>query len=308
MDAPSDRARARGRTGQNGRLCGPVLVGYDVTASDRRPVEFGIAAARCTGASRIIVCVYATPAACDRLGSTKVDEDLVAEAARAVDEVEHELPTESLTIKCRAVDGTNVARGLHGAARSARARLLVVGSARPRAARGLPGSLVERIMHGVSCPIAVVPYGWESAVECTVIGVAYTDRMEGRDALRGAHALAYCAHASVRVVTAVGAASADSIAAVGAVQRAMAALEGDVPVEMTTVEGDPADVLVCASRSLDVLVIGSRGYGRLGVVSLGDVNRRVALEAHCPVIVVPRGDESRLQAVPLDASSAATGD
>jgi nucleotide-binding universal stress UspA family protein len=277
MDFPSDPPPAP-------ETSGPILAGYDVTAPDSGPVEFGIAAARCTGASRIIIWVYATPAARDRLGSRQVGEDLVAQAALGLDEVR----TENLTIEYRALAGTNVARGLHEAATSVRARLLAVGSAGPRA---LPGSLVERIMHGVSCPIAVVPHGWESAAECTMIGVAYTDRMEGRDALRGAHAIACRGHATVRVVSAVRDASADGISVRGAAQRALAALEGDVPAEMTIVEGDPVDVLVCASRSLDVLVIGSRGFGRLRVVSLGDVNRRVALEAHCPVIVVPRRAE-----------------
>ena len=121
--------------------------------------------------------------------------------------------------------------------------------------------------------------------------MAYTDRQEGRDALRGAHTIACRGHATRRVVSAVRGAPADGISVGGAVQRALAALEGDVRAEMTIVEGDPVDVLVCASRSLYVLVIGSREFGRLPVVSLGDVNRRVALEAHCPVIVVPRRAE-----------------
>ena len=142
MDAPPDRVRARGRGGQSGRVSRPILVGYDVTAPNRRPIEFGIGAARCTGASRIVVCVYATPTPADRLGSRQEDEDLVADAARAIDDVEHVLPTVNLTIECRAVDGTNVARGLHEAATSARARLLVAGSTRLRCsarATGLTG-------------------------------------------------------------------------------------------------------------------------------------------------------------------------
>ena len=296
MDSPSDVPPPPGIAGQSG----PVLVGYDVTAPDRGPVEFGIATARSTGASRITVCVYASPAARDRLGSRQLYEDLVTQAARGLEEVR----TENMTMEYRALASANVARGLHEAAESARASLLVVGSARPRAPRALPGSLVERIMHGVSCPIAVIPYGWDEGIGWNVIGAAYIDSREGREALKGAHALARRARATLRVVTAVRAA----VGAADAVQRVIATLERNVPVETTTVEGNPADVLVYASRNLDVLVIGSRGYGRLGVVSFGDVNRRVALEAHCPVIVVPREDESRLQAVPSDASGAATGD
>jgi hypothetical protein len=38
--------------------------------------------------------------------------------------------------------------------------------------------------------------------------------------------------------------------------------------------------------------LGSRGYGPLRAVLLGGVSRRLMVEAHCPVIVVPRGVEA----------------
>jgi nucleotide-binding universal stress UspA family protein len=287
------------------RLSRPVLVGYDATAAERAPVEFGIAAARSMGVSRMIVCVYATPAAYDRLGTRQVDDDLIAQASRMLDEVEDAFPTHGLTIECREVSSADIARALHEAARSTNAALLVVG-ARRKPRRALPGSLVERVMHGVACPIAVVPYGWDGLVGCKAIGAAYVDSTEGREALRAAAALARRARAKVHVITAFGADPADGVAAVDAVQRALAALERDVPVEATTVEGSPVDVLVGASRHLDVLVVGSRRYGQLRVVSLGEVCRRVALEAHCPVIVLPRQTQSGLRAIGLAATSAPT--
>ena len=287
--APPDRVRARARGGQRGRVSRPILVGYDVAAPNRRPIEFGIGAARCTGSSRIVVCVYATPTPADRLGSSQEDEDLVADAARAIDDVEHVLPTENLTIECRAVDGTNVARGLHEAATSARARLLVAGSTRLRVRSGLPGSLVARIMHGMPCPVAVVPRDWESRRECTAIGVGYTDGVEGLDALRRAHALARRVRATLRVVTAVRAGAVSVPGPDAALHAYLDTLGSDVPVETTVVSGEPVDVLVAASRAVDLLVCGSRGYGARGAVSLSGVPRRVALEAYCPVVVLPRG-------------------
>jgi nucleotide-binding universal stress UspA family protein len=48
---------------------------------------------------------------------------------------------------------------------------------------------------------------------------------------------------------------------------------------------------------LDLLVCGSRGYGPLRAVLLGGVSRRVAAEAHCPVIVLPRGLRSSLESL-----------
>jgi nucleotide-binding universal stress UspA family protein len=305
MDAQPDRVRARGRRGQSGRVSRPILVGYDVTAPNRRPLEFGIGAARCAGASRIVVCVYATPTPADRLGSSQEDEDLVADAARAIEDVEHVLPTVNLTIECRAVDGTNVARGLHEAATSARARLLVAGSTRLRVRSGLPGSLVGRIMHGMPCPVAVVPRDWESRRECTAIGVGYTDGAEGIEALHRAHALARRVRATLRVVTAVTA-GAVSVPGVNAAPHGyLDALGSEVTVETTVVSGDPADVLVAASRRVDLLICGSRGYGARGVVSLSGVPRRVALEAYCPVVVLSRVSGPAPQVIAPEPTNAA---
>jgi hypothetical protein len=41
-------------------------------------------------------------------------------------------------------------------------------------------------------------------------------------------------------------------------------------------------------------------------VLLGGVSRRLAAEAHCPVIVLPRGVESPLEALIAEAPGAAT--
>lgn len=41
-------------------------------------------------------------------------------------------------------------------------------------------------------------------------------------------------------------------------------------------------------KDVDLLVLGSRGYGPLTRVLLGSVSRRAAQDAPCPVLVVPR--------------------
>jgi nucleotide-binding universal stress UspA family protein len=63
-------------------------------------------------------------------------------------------------------------------------------------------------------------------------------------------------------------------------------------------------VLIRVSEHLDLLVCGSRGYGPVRAVLLGGVSRRVAAEARCPVIVLPRGVRASLEA--LLAETAAT--
>ena len=90
-----------------------------------------------------------------------------------------------------------------------------------------------------------------------------------------------------------------------ALRRAADALDGDVPVETDAFVEDPADVLIRVSEHLDLLVCGSRGYGPLRAVLLGGVSRRLTAEAHCPVIVLPRGVTSALEALMAASPGAA---
>jgi nucleotide-binding universal stress UspA family protein len=80
-------------------------------------------------------------------------------------------------------------------------------------------------------------------------------------------------------------------------EKALAALEGhdEVESEVESWVGQPAHALIEFSKRLDMLVCGSRGYGPLRSVLLGAVSSQVVAAAHCPVTVVPRGRESRLE-------------
>jgi nucleotide-binding universal stress UspA family protein len=80
--------------------------------------------------------------------------------------------------------------------------------------------------------------------------------------------------------------------------EAMKALPPAIPAGRVFVERDPVGLLTERSHDLDLLVMGSRGYGPLHAVLLGVVSGRVIRDAACPVIVVPRG-----ATVPLEASS-----
>ena len=206
----------------------------------------------------------------------------------------------------------------------------MVGSTRRGAVgRVVRGSTAERLMHGAPCPIAIVPPGWHAGAGLNTIGVAYVDTEEGREALRGAHALARRAGASLRVLTAVkaglamyGQTEARTAERVGkdfdevegelrvraesALRQATDALDGDVPVETDAFVEDPADVLVRVSEHLDLLICGSRGYGPLRAVLLGGVSRRLTAEAQCPVIVLPRGVSASLDALMEATPSAPT--
>ena len=302
----------------------PILVGYDPRTLDRAPVQFGVAAARFTGAPLIVTSVCAsTP-----LPAAYSHEELVPHATEALERLRRELDVEGIQVEYREVHSTSAPRGLHEAAERLGAGLLVVGSTgRGVLGRVLPGSTAERLMHGAPSAIAVVPHGWEAGGGLNTIGVAYADTDEAREALRGAHALARRAGATLRVLTVVKvhlgmygeteAATAEQrgkefaevegehrVRAEAALRTAVAELDGGVEMTVDAFVEDPADSLVRVSENLDLLVCGSRGYGPLRAVLLGGVSRRVVAEAHCPVIVLPRGVEAPLEALTAEGSGA----
>ena len=299
-----------------------ILVGYDPRTRDRAPVRFGVAAAQFTGAPLIVACICGS-------GLGLLDEALAGGADEALEQLEAELLAEGVSAQFRELQGLSAPRSLHEAAEAAGAGLLVVGSAeRGVLGRVAPGSTAQRLMHGAPCPVALVPGGWEPREAIRTIGVAYVDTEEAREALRGGHALAARAGAKLRVITVhtphLGmyaetearktirpAKTVDQVEgehrvrAERALQAAIGELGDEVPVEVDAfAEDDPAEVLIGVSEHLDLLVCGSRGYGPVRAVLLGGVSRRVAAEARCPVIVLPRGVRASLEA--LLAETAAT--
>jgi nucleotide-binding universal stress UspA family protein len=200
----------------------------------------------------------------------------------------------------------------------------------------LLGSTAERLMHGATCPVAVVPREYRASDDGpSDIGVAYVDTDEGREALRGAYALARRAGATLHVITVAQVRpdvhlleedpgrpagqlerkdwlDVEGVHKIEAERQARAAVaevdagDGAVEVHYDALVGDPAEQIVEMSKILDLLVCGSRGYGPLRAVLLGSVSRRVTAEAHCPVIVVPRGVTASLEALLAESASTAT--
>jgi nucleotide-binding universal stress UspA family protein len=66
---------------------------------------------------------------------------------------------------------------------------------------------------------------------------------------------------------------------------------GKVPAKINTelIEGSPAEAIieVAATRSSDVIVMGSRGRGRIAGALLGSNSQKVVSHAPCPVLIVP---------------------
>jgi nucleotide-binding universal stress UspA family protein len=80
---------------------------------------------------------------------------------------------------------------------------------------------------------------------------------------------------------------------VGSVEACVDDLEPRVAITTRVVEGHPAQVLLEASAGARLLVVGSRGHGRLPGLLLGSVSQHCVQHAPCPVVVVPRDPSFR---------------
>ena len=61
----------------------PILVGYDPGSADRAPVQFGVAAARFTGAPLIVASAFADSVVIGQMGHGRMHEDLGSDASQA---------------------------------------------------------------------------------------------------------------------------------------------------------------------------------------------------------------------------------
>jgi nucleotide-binding universal stress UspA family protein len=160
------------------------------------------------------------------------------------------------------------------------------------------------MLHGSPCPVAIAPRGLaRSDYGLRVLGVAYDDSAEARAALQLAGALATGAAATVRVIGVLDAAEAPAGAGAGiqqvattaraelrdAIHDAAAALPPQVRAQPVVCRGNPVpELLSQCEQGVDLLVMGSRGYGPVRSVLLGSTSSMMVRAARCPVIVVPR--------------------
>lgn len=199
-----------------------------------------------------------------------------------------------------ATASTSVGRGLHELAEREAADLLVVGSSRRGlAGRVLLGDDTHAALNGASCAVAVAPTGYGHAAAAVIreIGVGYDGSPESEQALAlgrelaselGARLSAFHAISVPAYVLGAGPSSIEaSIDDAVAEARERIAELGEV--DPHAAYGSPAEELTLFSASVDLLIIGSRGYGPIGRIVHGSVSARLARSARAPLLVFPRG-------------------
>jgi nucleotide-binding universal stress UspA family protein len=197
--------------------------------------------------------------------------------------------------------------GLYAQVAESKASIVVIGSSeRSGLGKLLPGGTAERLLSASPVAVAVAPNGYadrEKARE--VVGVGFDDSPESRLAVEWAADIARRSGASLRLLAVHTLLPFGGLAAGGdwgtmavnevlgsELQSAMEALvkdlESDLAVESRLLRGDAPEALAAQSEELDLLVLGSRGYGPVKSVLLGSVSSQVIKDAGCPVLIVPR--------------------
>jgi nucleotide-binding universal stress UspA family protein len=217
---------------------------------------------------------------------------------------------------------TSPARGLHRAADALEADLLVVGGThRGPVGRTVAGDTVRWVVQGAARPVLVAPHGAQKGqLAEPVLGVGYDGSPESAAALSWAARFVEANGGAVRVLCSAqppqGFTPSISYGinwvalvperrehAEELVAQAVADLPGATG---EAVVGVASDELTRLSEEVDVLVLGSRGYGPVRRTLLGSISDRVMHHAACPVVVIPRGGEAEHGADHSTRAEAAT--
>jgi nucleotide-binding universal stress UspA family protein len=193
---------------------------------------------------------------------------------------------------------TSPGRGLHELAESLRSDLLVVGSSgRGLLGRVMVGDDTRAALDGAPCPVAVAPAGYaEHSQTIRKVGVGYDASAESERALGVARTLARELGASLAALEVValpafpfrapGAGDATSMRElIHDARNRVASLGG---VEAHGAYGHPAEELARWGDTVDLLVVGSRGFGPVGRLVHGSTSRGLLRTAHCPLLVLTR--------------------
>jgi nucleotide-binding universal stress UspA family protein len=209
----------------------------------------------------------------DRAGLTA---DLVTRGQRPVGHLLHELAEE------RGVD------------------LIVVGSTRHALlGRVLLGDDTRAALDGTPCAIAVAPRGFAQLPhELRHVGVGYDGSPESEHALTVARQLAQASPGATisayRIVSLQHVRDEKPIPADWPreidelIERHAQALAQIEDVHGVVTYGGPGEELAQFGKDLDLLIVGSRGYGPLERLIHGSVSRYLVGHASCPLLVLPR--------------------
>ncbi|MGZ8475503.1 MAG: universal stress protein [Candidatus Limnocylindria bacterium] len=283
-----------------------VVVGYDGSERGGDAVALAERLRDPRKGMLVLVSAYPVPSLTDETMATVERRDAFELEAEASVTEARKLLGPDVPTRVSVVPAASPARALTEVAERDGADLVVVGSThRGRFGRVVLGTTAERLLHGAPCAVAVAPRGY-AGDELRHIGVAYDGSPEAEAALDTAEAIATECGAVLTCYCVIEPAGwADGIIAAGTgaewpsetlkrhARRMLTAVTDHAPegikLETRLLRGEPAEEIARkAAAGLDLLAVGSRGYGPLRCALLGSVSGRLVREASCPVLVMPR--------------------
>jgi nucleotide-binding universal stress UspA family protein len=206
-----------------------------------------------------------------------------------------------------AVGARSVGAGLHSFAEEHDADLLVVGSSsHGPVGRLLLGDHMRASLEGAPCAVAVAPHGYaEHPRPFATVGVAYDGSPESEAALALAREIAGEHRSKITALTATSMPTY-SYGAMVAIdwngvmedleREARARLDALGDVQGRVVREVATEALAEFGAEVDLLVVGSRGYGPARRMLFGSTSEYLARHAPCPLLVLSRGVEAHLEA------------
>lgn len=226
-------------------------------------------------------------------------EALPWQRAEAHKLLERERTLAALDARLAVRDPFPVGPGLHELAEQRQADLLVLGSTRHALlGRILLGDDCRAALDRTPCALAIAPRRYALAPHrLERVGVGYDGSPESEHALSAAHDLASDTGAAITLLWVVSMQDVRSERPIPAdwpgaiedlIDRHAKRLAGLRNVHGLVTYGGPREDLVRFGKGLDLLIVGSRGYGSIGRLVHGSVSRYLVGRATCPLLVLPR--------------------
>jgi nucleotide-binding universal stress UspA family protein len=229
-------------------------------------------------------------------------EMLTGESKQSYELLERERAEAEVQAELVSYASQSPGRGLHSLAEERQADLIVVGScSRGAVGRVLLGDDTRGALNGSPCAVAVATREYaEHPLPIEKIGVGYDGSPESEVALSKGRELAADARALVKVLevvaipnyafTGFGApALGESIEMMlSEANERMAQLEG---VDARAVYGLAGEELAAFGDEVQLLIVGSRGYGPMKRLIIGSTSDYLQRHARCSLLVLPRSAE-----------------
>jgi nucleotide-binding universal stress UspA family protein len=232
--------------------------------------------------------------------------------------LEQERDATAVDAELAPVPAPSVGRGLHQAVESLDADVLVVGScSRGFIGRVVVGNDTRAALNGAPCAVAVAPLGYATDLrEIRTVGIGYDGSPESKEALALAREVAGRHGAVLRALQVVqlpaspwssfagaawGTALEELIDGAGRDLDALDGVDGDVVV------GLAGEELAEFGERVDLLVVGSRGYGPVRRLILGSTSEFLAGHARSPLLVLPRSATAATDAPADEGTPASLG-